>query len=235
VIKLGRLEKLVKKLLEYDPSIIEVIQFGSSVYAPKYAKDIDLLVITKKAKEYEGYLNAINSEDMLFNVDLLVFEVGKIPREDLLKGILGSFKVLYGEGKLLLEYAKSLGDPSFEEAKASLKAAADYFELSKRSVDPLVKDRHIRGAFDALFHASRIASMVYLSVNVGRWGFIRKELPEQHKTMFNNFINILHVKYFYNGEYPKENLENEFNKWFKKVKEYVSKLESEVRTKHKPP
>jgi hypothetical protein len=51
-----------------------------------------------------------------FNADILVFEVGKIPGEDLLRGILRSSRLLYGDGRFLLEYARYLGDPSFEEA-----------------------------------------------------------------------------------------------------------------------
>jgi hypothetical protein len=221
------LQFAVKKLLEYDPNIVEIVQFGSSVYAPEHARDLDLLVITEKMKEYSGYLDAAAD----FNADILVFEVGKIPKEDLLRGVLGSFRLLHGDGRFLLGYARQLGDPSFEEAKASLRAALDYFELSKRTDNNLVKERHIREAFDALFHAARIASMVYLSTEVGRWGLIRRELEEPYRTAFNNFVEILHIKYFYNGEYPNEGLEEEFNKWFKKVEEYISSLESKVRSR----
>ena len=52
-------ERVYKKLLDYDPDIIEIVQFGSSVYAPEQAKDIDLLIITKKPKDYYGYLDAV--------------------------------------------------------------------------------------------------------------------------------------------------------------------------------
>jgi hypothetical protein len=218
---------VVRKLLEYDPGIVEIVQFGSSVYAPRHARDIDLLVVTGKMKEYSGYLDAVAD----FNVDVLVFEVGKIPGEGLLRGVLGSFRLLYGDGRFLLGYARLLGDPSFEEARASLRAALDYFELSKRTGDSLVKERHVREAFDALFHAARIASMVYLSTDVGRWGLVRRKLEEPYRTTFNVFIETLHIKYFYNGEYPREGLEEEFNKWYRKVEEYISSLESKVRSK----
>lgn len=50
--------KICRLLKEYDPDIVEIIQFGSSVYAPEYARDVDLLVITKKKKEYGTYLDA---------------------------------------------------------------------------------------------------------------------------------------------------------------------------------
>ena len=225
------LREFVKRLLEYDPNIVEVVQFGSSVYAPEYAKDVDLLVITRKMKEYSGYLDFLDLEGSPINIDVLVFDVRKIPKRDLLRSILGSFRLLYGEGRYLLEYAKYLGDPTFEEARASLKAALDYFELSKRTEDPLVKDRHLRVAFDALFHAARLASMVYLSTDIGRWGLIRRELTEPYKTILNEFINTLHIKYFYNGEYPREDVEGEFDKWVRKVGEYISELELEVKIK----
>jgi len=48
---------------------------------------------------------------------------------------------------------------------------------------------------------------------------------------FNDFISTLHIKYFYNGEYPRENIEEEFNKWFRRVEEYISKLELEAKIK----
>ena len=35
-------------------------------------------------------------------------------------GVLGSFKILYGDGSYLAELAKRLGDPSFEGARGKL-------------------------------------------------------------------------------------------------------------------
>ncbi len=227
----GWLERICRRLLEYDANIVEIIQFGSSVYAPQYARDVDLLVITGKAKEYSGYFDAANPEDIPFNVDVLVFNVNEAPKQELLRGVLGSFKILYGSGGQLLKYAEMLGDPTFEEARATLKAAIDYMKLSRETVDPLVKDRHVREAFDGLFHAARIASMVYLSTEVSRWGLIRRKLPEPFKQMFNEFINTLHIKYFYDGEYPKERIEEEFNYWHRKVEDYITKLKSELSGK----
>jgi len=47
-------EGICKRLVGYDKDIAEIIQFGSSVYAPEYARDMDLLVITKDKKGYGG-------------------------------------------------------------------------------------------------------------------------------------------------------------------------------------
>ncbi len=81
-----------------------------------------------------------------------------------------------------------------------------------KQLTPLDRDRLIRKAFDSLFHAARIASMVYISTEVSRWGPIRREFPEPYKSRFEGFINTLHIKYFYNGEYLKEKAKEEFNR-----------------------
>lgn len=61
------LERIYRKLLEYDPGIVEIVQFGSPVYAPERARDVDLLVITRcKISEY---LNAC----MCFEAPILRF------------------------------------------------------------------------------------------------------------------------------------------------------------------
>ena len=225
------MREICKRLLKYDPSIVEIIQFGSSVYAPKHARDIDLLVLTKKAKEYEGYLDAAYIEDLPFNVDVIVVNLGEKLREDFIRGVLGAFKVLYGNGRHMLEYAKRLSDPKFDEARAALKAARDYIELAERTSDELVRDRHIRASFDSLFHAARIASMMYLSTEVSRWGLIRRMLPEPYRSKFRKFINILHVEYFYHGNYPRSEVREEFNRWHREVEKFINRLESETKGK----
>ena len=42
-------------------------------------------------------------------------------------------------------------------------------------------------------------------------------------------MRVLHIEYFYNGNYPRETVQEEFGKWLKKVEEYVGKLEAEVK------
>lgn len=224
------LEKICKRLLEYDPNIVEVIQFGSSIYAPNRSRDVDILVLTKKAKEYEGYLDSVCIEDAP-NIDVIVLDLNKKPKEGFIRGVLGAFKILYGSGEYLLKYTKTLGDPTFEEAKTSLKAAKDYIELAERTSDALLKDRHAREAFDSLFHAVRIASMTYLSTEVSKWGLIRRMLPEPYRSEFSEFIDVLHIEYFYNGNYPKDKIKEEFDRWCAKAEEFIKKLESKIKQK----
>lgn len=213
--------KICGLLKEYDPDIVEIAQFGSSVYAPEYARDVDLLVITKKKKEYGGYLDCLDDFDFVY--DVVVREVGDKLKSSFAGNILGAFEILYGDGEYLSEMIKNF-DPSFGEAYVVLRKA----KRDMDSVGELVskEDRvwSIRVAFNGLFHAARVAAMTYLAVENSRWGGIKRRLPYPYKEEFEDFINILHVDYFYNGNYP-ENYEEGFEKWHKKVKEFVRKLE----------
>jgi hypothetical protein len=71
--------------------------------------------------------------------------------------------------------------------------------------------------------------MVYLSIDVGRWGLIKRGLPEPFKKSFNEFIRVLHIDFFYNGNYPKDKVDEEFRKWYEKVEKYINDLETRVK------
>lgn len=229
--KEGLLKEVCKELLKHDPDIVEIIQFGSSVYAPDLARDVDLLVISKDPKDYDVYLDAIDEVNPPFNVDVIVIKPGQKLREELIRGVLGAFNILYGSGKYILEYAKKLGDPTFEEARSALRVAQRILKLALETKDPLDRDRLFREAFDSLFHAARIAAMTYLSTEVARWGLLKRMLPVPYNKQFREFIDVLHIKYFYNGEYPKDRIEEEFNKWYRKVEEFINNLERETKKK----
>ena len=66
--------------------------------------------------------------------------------------------------------------------------------------------------------------MLYLAIGNARWRQIKKRLPRHYRDEFEGFINVLHIDYFYNGNYP-ANYEEEFEKWYKRVEESVSELE----------
>jgi len=224
------LKGICENLIKYDPDIVEIIRFGSSVYAPEYAKDVDLLIFTKDKKPYEGYFDAAYEINASFNVDVLVFQLDEKIREELLRGVIGAHEILHGSGEILLGLAKTLGDPTFDDAKSSIKVSKGLMELYKVEEDPTTRDRLVREAFDSLFHASRLASMTYLSTEVTRWGVIKAQLPHPYRTTFDNFIKTLHIKYFYNGEYPRDRIEEEFKRWLKLVEDYMGTLETETRT-----
>ena len=217
----GMKEGICKRLLGYDKDIVEIIQFGSSVYAPEYARDVDLLVITKNKKEYGGYLDCI--DDLDFSCDVIVREVGDKVKSGFACNILGAFEVLYGEGEHLKEMTADF-EPRFREARSYIRGAKEDMEMARRSEDEDDRDRRIRTAFNSLFHAARIAAMSYLAIEDARWGGIKRRLPQPYRNEFEEFINTLHIDYFYNGNYP-ENYEEEFEKWYKRVEEFVSELE----------
>ena len=55
-------------------------------------------------------------------------------------------------------------------------------------------------------------------------GTNKRRLPRHYRDEFEEFINVLHIDYFYNGNYP-ANYEEEFETWYKRVEEFVSELE----------
>ncbi|MFQ5825219.1 MAG: hypothetical protein ACE5JB_14315 [bacterium] len=57
-------------LKQADPDIIDIIQFGSSVYAPDLARDIDFLITTQSQKDDDLYLDAF--DDLDIGVDVIV-------------------------------------------------------------------------------------------------------------------------------------------------------------------
>ena len=218
-------EEICKRLIGYDKDIVEIVQFGSSVYAPEHARDLDLLVITKNKKEYGGYLDCL--DDLDFSCDVIVREVGDKVKSGFACNILGAFEVLYGEGEHLKEMTADF-EPRFREARSYIRGAKEDMEMARRSEDEDDRDRRIRTAFNSLFHAARIAAMSYLATENARWGRIKRRLPQPYRNEFEEFINTLHIDYFYNGNYP-ANYEEEFGKWYKKVDNFVRRLESGCR------
>jgi predicted nucleotidyltransferase len=160
-------DKICRSLLKYDNDIVEIIQFGSSVYAPEYAKDVDLLVITKKRKEYGGYLDCSDELNLYFDVDVVVKEKNERLRGDFACQILGAFEILYGNARCLSEMTKNF-DPSFEEAYAVLRKAKRDMDSVGELVGKEDREWSIRVAFNGLFHAARVAGMTYLVVCLSR-------------------------------------------------------------------
>ena len=216
-------ERICKRLVGYDKDIVEIIQFGSSVYAPEYARDVDLLVITRRKKDYGGYLDCLDEPGMDF--DVVVKEEGEVLKSNFACQILGAFEILHGDGRYLAEITKDF-DPGFEDAWNCIKGIEGAENVIKRSTQARgesERDGSIRLAFNRLFDAARIAVMAYLATDDTRWGRTKRRLPQPYKEEFEDFINVLHVD-FYNGNYP-GNYEEEFEKWHKRVEEFIVKLE----------
>jgi len=223
-------KKICGSLIEYDPGIVEIVQFGSSVYAPKYGRDLDLLVITRSKKNYGEYLDSLNDLELPFDVDVVVKGAEEKLKGDFACRILGAFELLHGDGGYLAKIAKDF-EPSFEEAWDCIKGIEGAENVIKRSTQARrasERNGSIRLAFNRLFDAARIAVMAYLATEDTRWGRTKRRLPQPHKKEFEEFINVLHIDYFYNGNYP-ENYAEVFEQWHKRVEEFVKNLEETRR------
>jgi len=226
------IDRACRRLLVFDPGIVEVIVFGSIIYAPNYARDIDLLIITGHKKNYLEYLKVI--DDLPLNIDLSIFSTNERPRNDFLLHLLLGYEILYGSGKIVKEWLKSVS-LDIEEVYSRLRIAKRYFQLAFEVKNRYDRDTLIRDAFNSLFHAYRLASAIYLGLKreeAGRWGKeIRRNLPLELKREFEEAIRVLHIDYYYNGNYPHEDeeLRRIFEQWLKKAEKYVKKtLESNI-------
>lgn len=218
------IEELCRRLRDYDPEIVEIVQFGSSVYIPELARDLDLLVFTREKKgDQFDYLGALNGLDLTHDVDMIVHQTGEALK-GLTLGVLGANRILYGEGIYLRESSKGF-DPSFAEAWAALETSKGNLKMGLSTKDSAVKDRYIRMAFNELAHAARMASLAYLAKDELGWKGIEHGLPSGYRREFEGFFRTLHVEYFYHGNYPLK-VEQEFSSWAERVEVYIRRLES---------
>ncbi len=222
------LKSVCERLLRYDPDIVEIVLFGSSVYMPERSRDIDLLIFTRKVKKYSGYIDVAYEDFPPLNIDLSIVEVGAKLRGGFAWCVMGAYEILYGDGTSLREATKEVGDPTLEEAYSYLRGAKEHIELVETAISEVDKERHVRMAFENLFHAARVASMVLLATENTRWGVVRRRLPASYKSRFDEFVDTLHINYFYHGNYPRERVREEFERWFHEVKGYVEDVAAEI-------
>lgn len=221
-------EKIVGRLLEHDPNIMEIVQFGSSVYAPKHARDLDLMIFTKeRGGEPTDYMDKLYDLNLPYDIDVLVKEAGERLKPHLAISVRGAHRILHGDGRYLKEATMHV-DPTFEEADATLELAKRYFKDAKAEGQASLRNIHLRDAFNKLFDAARIASMTYLATEDTSWGRMKGKLLTNYRKAFNQFVDRLHIDYFYHGNYPKD-YQGEFEKWYEKVKQYINRLKNKVK------
>jgi len=221
------LEELCRALLRADPDIQDIIQFGSSVYAPDLALDIDLLVTTAAKKDDDVYWDAV--ADWPVNVDVIVREPGQRIGDWIALGVLASQRVLYGDGSTIEEARIAMAIPTYEHARERLLNADQYLENGHNAPTEIQRDGHYRTAFNALFDAARMAAMTYLATEETKWGELRRALPAPHSEEFRRIVDVLHIAYFYRGDYPRQNTEGEFRRWRERVSRFIDALEADKR------
>ena len=169
------LDNLCETLRAADTDIRDIILFGSFVYAPSLARDIDLVVTTAKRKDYDVYLDAV--ADFPMNVDVLVRQPGEELGDRIAWGIKAVGKVLAGDGHTLKEVMK-MPAPTFENVRQLFVRADENWESAKQEQTLFLKDDKYRDSFNKLFDVARNAAMAYLSSEETRWGQLRRALPQ---------------------------------------------------------
>ncbi|MDZ7290517.1 MAG: hypothetical protein ONB44_02970 [candidate division KSB1 bacterium] len=219
----ARLRQLCEALKESDADLIDVIQFGSSVYAPDLARDVDLLVTTRSQKDENLYWDIFS--DMDIGVDVMVRTPGQPMGKDIAASVRLMGNLLYGDGQTLKEAEAYMAVPTFERARVTLETADATLVLAQQSVKIIAKDEFYKAAYDRLFDAARYAVMAFLNTDNSRWGQLRQALPQPFDQAFRRIINTLHIQYSYDGNYPQNDPDGAFMKWRREVEQFIQSLE----------
>ena len=220
--------QVCRALLAGDPDIVAIVQFGSSVYAPEGAQDVDLLVLTKERKDYGLYLGA--TEEAFCGVDVIPVEVGEEIGWPVALGVRATGRLLYGDGNLVERMVRNVPVPTFGEARKLLSRADRYFQSGGAESDPFFRETDYRTAFNTLFDAARLAAMAFLDTEQTRWGYLRGQLPAPFEEQFREIIDTLHVDYFYRRGLPGE-VEQEYRCWRGKVEQFIADLQAATTAK----
>jgi len=224
----AQLRQLCESLKKADADLIDIIQFGSSVYAPDLARDIDLLVTTRSKEKEEFYWDTFANLDL--GADVIVRTPGQPMGKDIAASIRLMGNLLCGNGQTLKEAEVYMAVPTFERAQITLETADATLALAHQSVKIIAKDEYYKAAYDRLFDAARYAVMAFLNTDNARWGQLRHLLPPPCDQEFRQMINTLHIQYSYDGNYPQNDPDGAFTRWRQEVEQFIHKLEQ-----HQPP
>ena len=131
------LDNLCETLRAADADIRDIVMFGSFVYAPSLARDIDLVVTTAKRKDYDVYLDAV--ADFPMNVDVIARQPGEAIGDRIAWGIKAVGQVLAGDGQTLEEVMK-VPPPTFENVRRLFVRADENWESAKQEQNPFPKE-----------------------------------------------------------------------------------------------
>ena len=216
------LDNLCETLRAADADIRDIILFGSFAYAPSLARDIDLVVTTAKRKDYGVYLDAV--ADFPINVDVIARQPGEAIGDRIAWGIKAVGQVLVGDGQTL-EEVMEVPAPTFERVRKIFYFADENFSNAQNAQDPDIKDEAYKDAFNKLFDVARNAAMAYLGSEQTRWGQLRRALPQPFSERFREIIDTLHISFSYRGEYPVDDIDEEFQRRRDQVAQFVDDLE----------
>jgi len=220
----ARLRSLCRALRQADGDIRDIILFGSGAFAPGLALDLDLLVTTTAKKDESVYRDAV--ADLPVTVDILVRTPGEPLSGPIALAVCATRYLLYGNGETLKEALQAMPIPTYEDAREYLTLADRDLRAGQEEQTASLRHKCCRRAFDSLFHAARHAAMTFLATQESRWGELRRALPAPFAERFRLFINTLHVQYSYEGNYPPDQVDEEFRRWRAEVAQFIADLEA---------
>ncbi len=212
------LAQAIEALLKVDKNIRAIVLFGSAVYAPKLACDLDLLVVTERKRSWGRYFDAVG--DLPVWVDVVVQQRGEKLTGPVAAGVLVFGRLIWGDVNAVREVLNKVAVPTFDEARHRLVEADRLLEIATPEFSG-----HYRDAFNALFDAARMAAMAYLNTEESRWGELKRQLPRHFGRRFRRIIDQLHVAYFYHGRLPAD-IESSFRRWRRIVERFINDLEA---------
>jgi hypothetical protein len=213
------IQRAAMQLQNVDHDIKAIVLFGSCVYAPDLAQDIDLFIITAQKKISTVYWDVLS--DMPMWVDVVVKEVGEPLGDGLKLGVKVFGRLLWGEERYVEEVLREMPVPAYDDARIRLRNADRYMNDSLQTSDERERHGYYRDAFNCLFDAARLAAMAFLKTEQTRWGELRRILPSPFDERFRQIVNRLHVDYFYESSYPADRVKEEYQLWCEEVKRFT--------------
>jgi len=219
------LPRLAASLRRADPDIRDLVLFGSCAYAPDLAHDVDMVITTHCKKDEDTYWDAV--EDFPVDVDFIVREPGQRIGDHIAASLCAWRAVLYGNGETLTEVREQMPVPTFEGVRKLFTRADRLLRSAHGESDATLKYDDYCSAFGKLFDIAREAAQAYLNTDVSRWGELRRSLPSPFDEQFREIINTVHVLYSYDGNYPEDRADEEYQRWREEVMRFVDDLEAE--------
>jgi predicted nucleotidyltransferase len=224
---------MCQALRALDPGLRRVILVGSSVYGPEMARDIDLVVVSRRPLAPSAYAAAVEG----FAPDGRPVDV--IPLRE--GAPLGNLRLAVASGVCLLDDGSgpeasgvaTLAD--FAEARSWLTTASTMIDVAMAQQGEQAT-RFAQEAFQALFHGARTAAMALLGMTEHRWGEARRELPAPLRGQFSMIIDNCHIRYGYEARFPPkpEAVRALFTQWKGRVETFIAGAEAEAIRRQPP-
>lgn len=110
---------------------------------------------------------------------------------------------------------------TFENTYKALKDAREKFTLAM-SLDPSERDGQVKVAYFALYDAARLANTLYVARKLR--GMEEGGLMSWARNEFQAITEILFVTYYRQGNFPRQDLQADFDRWFERAAVYINRL-----------